>query len=491
MSDSPNLYTKLIEYSRSEAYPFHMPGHKRQVMSMEDPYRFDLTEIDGFDNLHEAADVLKEEQERTAALYGSQESHFMVNGSTGGILSAIAGCLRRGDRVLVARNCHTSVYHGLELNGLCPVYLWPRMDRGPGIYQGLTREQAERAFEKYPDIRAVIFTSPTYEGILSDVKGICEAAHRRGIPCIVDEAHGAHLRWTGLPDGVSCGADVVIQSLHKTMPALTQTALIHINGELVNRERIRRMLAVYQTSSPSYILMASISQCMTWLGQEGAERFDCFKRRVEVFRKRMAHMKHLYLYEPEGIFDTGKLVICVDKTRSAVKAGKADKIDFTGRELYDRLRQEFGLQMEMASARYVLAMATVGDSPEGLERLAKSLERIDAGLDGPAVGEKRPENSANEDLVSQLTAPEMPKQRMTPAEALNQPTIEVPLTGAGGCVMGDYLYLYPPGVPILVPGEVIQMKQIEQIEDYLRQGLEVHGGYSKEEGNVKVILRHG
>lgn len=472
MRDS-ELYTRLIEYSRSRAYPFHMPGHKRQMMVMEDPYRFDLTEIDGFDNLHEAENLLKRAQEQAALLYGSEESHFMVNGSTGGLLAAIGGVTHRGDRVLVARNCHTSVYHALELNGLRPVYLWPELDEGPGIYQGLTCRQVEEALEKYPDIRAVIFTSPTYEGLLSDVKGICEAAHQRKIPCIVDEAHGAHLRWIGLPDAVSSGADVVIQSLHKTMPALTQTALIHINGRLVNRERLRKMLATYQTSSPSYVLMASVSQCMSWLAQEGAEQFDLYRQEVWQLRERLKNMKHLYLYEPEGVFDWGKLVICTDRS------------DQTGRKLYDRLRKGFDLQMEMASARYVLAMTTVGDSPEGLQRLAQALEAIDgeAGQNGGSV--QWP--GVNKTGISQL----VPERYMEMDAAAEQPTEEVALASAAGRVMGDYLYLYPPGVPILVPGEVIQMKHIENIQNYLSQGLEVHGGYLKESGNVKVILHHG
>ena len=472
MRDS-ELYTQLIEYSRSRAYPFHMPGHKRQMMAMEDPYRFDLTEIDGFDNLHGAENLLKRAQEQAASLYGSEESHFMVNGSTGGLLSAIGGVTHRGDRVLVARNCHTSVYHALELNGLRPVYLWPELDEGPGIYQGLTCRQAEEALEKYPDIRAVIFTSPTYEGLLSDVRGICEAAHQRQIPCIVDEAHGAHLRWIGLPDAVACGADVVIQSLHKTMPALTQTALIHINGRLVDRERLRKMLVTYQTSSPSYVLMASISQCMSWLVQEGAERFACYSQEVWKFRRRLKDMKHLYLYTSEGIFDWGKLVICTDRS------------DQTGRKLYDRLWKSFDLQMEMASARYVLAMSTVGDSSEGLQRLAQALEVIDseaAQNDSPVQ-----RSVADKTGISLLT----PERYMEIDAAAEQPTEEVALADANGRVIGDYLYLYPPGVPILVPGEVIQMKHIENIQNYLSQGLEVHGGYLKENGNVKVILHHG
>ena len=272
---------------------------------------------------------------------------------------------------------------------------------------------------------------------------------------------------------MACGADVVIQSLHKTMPALTQTALIHINGRLVDRERLRKMLVTYQTSSPSYVLMASISQCMSWLGQEGAERFACYSQEVWKFRRRLKDMKHLYLYTSEGIFDWGKLVICTDRS------------DQTGRKLYDRLRKSFDLQMEMASARYVLAMSTVGDSSEGLQRLAQALEVIDseaAQNDSPVQ-----RSVADKTGISLLT----PERYMEIDAAAEQPTEEVALADANGRVIGDYLYLYPPGVPILVPGEVIQMKHIENIQNYLSQGLEVHGGYLKENGNVKVILHHG
>lgn len=498
MSCSENLYEKLIRYSKSQAYPFHMPGHKRQMMFMNNPYRFDLTEIEGFDNLHGAEDLLKREQERAARLYGSEESHFMVNGSTGGILSAIAGVVHRGDRVLVARNCHTSVYHGLELNGLRPVYMWPELDERLGIYQGLTRKTVETALEKYSDIRAVIFTSPTYEGILSDVKGICEAAHLRGIPCIVDEAHGAHLRWIGISDAVSCGADVAIQSLHKTLPALTQTALIHMNGALVDRERICKMLAAYQTSSPSYVLMASISQCMTWLEQEGAEKFEAYKQQTLKLRERLENMKYLYLYKPETIFDWGKLVLCVGNRGGGDNISLVSGVHMTGRELYDRLRIDFGLQMEMTSTHYALAMTTVGDSPEGFQRLAEALETIDADLECRmgAVEVIGVGPGCSADTIGAAGAgagcfTEAPERRMEIDAAVELPTEEVPLSQAARRVMGDYLYLYPPGIPMLVPGEVIRMEHIEQIQNYLNQGLEVHGGYLKEKGNVKVILHHG
>ena len=465
-----NLYHKLIEYSKSNAYPFHMPGHKRNLLSMEDPYRFDLTEIDGFDNLHDAEEILLWEQERVAKLYGAEESHFMVNGSTGGILSAISGVCHRGDKVLVARNCHKSVYHALELNGLRPVYIWPEVDASLGIYKGLCRKDVENLLEKHSDVRAVIFTSPTYEGLFSDVRGICEAAHAKGIPCIVDEAHGSHLRWIGMEDAIACGADVVIQSLHKTMPVLTQTALLHMQGNLISKARVCKMLATYQTSSPSYVLMASMSLCMSWLEEKGQAAFDAYKKQALSYRKRMERLKHLCLYEPETAFDWGKFVV---GTQNA---------SINGRQLYDILRDEFELQMEMVCAKHVLAMTTVGDSAEGLERLAQALEMIDARIGKcEDIGEQK---------VLQYSFYQ-PKRAMEIDEAVDLEVEEILLEQAEGRILNDYIYLYPPGIPLLVPGEVLGKEQIEQIQYFERQGLDVHGAYIKESKDVKVVLHHG
>lgn len=461
-----NLYERLIEYAHSEAYPFHMPGHKRRLLSMEDPYRFDLTEIDGFDNLHEAKGILRWEQERAARLYGSEETHFMVNGSTGGLLAAISGVTHRGDRVLVARNCHTSVYHALELCGLRPVYMWPEVDDEWGINQGFTRENVDNYLNQQEDIRAVILTSPTYEGLLSDVAGICAAAHERKIPCIIDEAHGAHLRWIGISDAVESGADVVIQSLHKTMPSLTQTALLHINGTLVDRERIRKKLATYQTSSPSYVLMASMSLCMTWLENEAKGAFENYVKQTKELRNRLKNLKNLTLYEPEGLYDWGKLVIGTLGTT------------MQGRQLYDTLRENYKLQMEMLTAEYVLAMTTVGESENGMKRLERALKEIDKTLDVRAG--KKVERRFR-----------IPKRVLEMDEAENFPCEMTALCQAKGRILSDFIYLYPPGIPLMVPGEMIEQEQIEQIQYFIDHELDVHGGYIKENGHVKVILHHG
>ena len=326
------LYRKLREYGESDYYGFHMPGHKRQLGSFENPYKFDITEIDGFDDLHhpERDGVLTRAQERAAGLYGAEETHFLVGGSTAGILSAISGCTRRGGRILMARNCHRSVYHAAELGGLEAEYLYPQQIASPGINGPVLPEDVERALaekeafseqEKGQDARkaagwfqAVVITSPTYDGICSDVRAIAKICHRHEVPLIVDQAHGAHFPFSDYfpEDAVSAGADVVIHSVHKTLPSLTQTALLHIQGRLADRERIRHFLSVYQSSSPSYILMASIDACMELLETKGEALFREHAQLLEIFREGCRDLEALRLYGAERApyFDRSKLLIC-------------------------------------------------------------------------------------------------------------------------------------------------------------------------------------
>lgn len=269
------LYDKLMSYGNSDYYGFHMPGHKRNrsVTGAELPYEIDITEIDGFDDLHHAKGILRQAQERAAEVYHSEETCFLVNGSTAGILSAILGCTRRGEQILTARNCHKSVYHAIYMNELRPVYLYPKFDAEMELNGPVTADDVESLLRQNPGIRAVMITSPTYDGVVSDVKKIAETAHRYGIPLIVDQAHGAHFGFHPyFPDHANRqGADVVINSVHKTLPALTQTALIHMNGTYADREEIKRYLHMLQSSSPSYVLMAGIDNCIHLLHEQREE----------------------------------------------------------------------------------------------------------------------------------------------------------------------------------------------------------------------------
>ena len=274
------LFEKLSAYGESDYYPYHMPGHKRRLKTdtMRELAQIDITEIDGFDNLHDAQSILKQIQEEAAAAYGAEESFFLVNGSTAGILSAISTAVRPGGKILMVRGAHKSAYHAAYLRDLQIAYLWPGVHPLFGCNLPATAKEVEEALQQTPDVQAVFIVSPTYEGLAADVKSIAEAAHKRNIPLIVDEAHGAHLGFDGRwpESSVKQGADLVIQSLHKTLPAPTQTAILHVNGKLVDRCRLRRFLGIYQTSSPSYIFMAAMEDAIATTSANREKLFGVF-----------------------------------------------------------------------------------------------------------------------------------------------------------------------------------------------------------------------
>ena len=470
------LYDQLKEYSAQDYYGFHMPGHKRNqgFMGIDLPYEIDITEIDGFDDLHHADGILKEAQKRAARVFGADETHFLVNGSTVGILSAVLGCTKRGNKILIARHCHKSVYHAVYLNGLVPRYVYPEFDGSVHMNGEIRKEDVERALKEEPDICAVVVVSPNYDGVVSDVKAIADICHSRGIPLIVDEAHGAHFGFHPAFPGRanSLGADVVINSLHKTLPSLTQTALLHINGSLVNREKIRKHLDMLQSSSPSYVFMASLDACVDFLdGDPCREAFDRYVRNLKNLRSRLGELTHLRLLEMEH-YDPSKLVISTAKT------------DLTSYELYEKLLRDYHLQMEMVGGTYVLGMTSVADTEEGMNRLAEALEEVDTFLNG---GLEKQQEAAEE--ASGLRG-ELPRQVqvLTPYEAaLKEEKSEVEAISwreSEGRIALEYAYLYPPGSPVIVPGERISREAVELLTYYDEQKLRIEG--IRTEGIIKV-----
>ncbi|MCM1175702.1 MAG: aminotransferase class V-fold PLP-dependent enzyme [Blautia sp.] len=469
------LCESLIDYGKKDYYPYHMPGHKRNggIGELSDSFqidKIDITEIDGFDNLHQPEGILREAQERAAALYGAEESFFLVNGSTCGILAAVSAAADRGDRILIARNCHKSVYYAAFLRELEVSYLYPGKIPEFDISDAVSPEDVRTALERFPECRAVVVTSPTYEGVIADIREIGRIVHEKDKILIVDEAHGAHLGLArNMPENaVRQGADLVIHSLHKTLPSMTQTALLHVGGSRVNRERLRLYLRIYQSSSPSYVLMASMDACLLAVKENAEADFARLERYYESFMRRMEACRNIRIGRPAAILRKGycfrawdicKLVISVKGT------------SMNGQALYDALRDEFHLQMEMAAASYVLAIMTIADEEEGWQRLADALLRIDG----------RIEEKAESPLWSVEQA--LPSAKMSIAQALNKVygsrasdnVKEVALAQAAGSVSGGFVCLYPPGIPLLVPGEVIEAHMIGQIEESLGLGLCVQG----------------
>lgn len=500
----PGLLERLTEYAGSDAYPFHMPGHKRREIpdgipgGFPDPYGIDITEIDGFDNLHHAEGILKDAMETAAAIYGADRSWYLVNGSTCGILSAVFATTENGGKILTARNCHKAVYHAICLNRLEAEYLYPEEITEFGINGGIRAEDVRKALEKdamrcagnsgdvrgkITKIQAVLITSPTYEGVVSDIRAIADAAHEYGIPLIVDEAHGAHLEYAdqchSFPkSALEYGADIVIQSLHKTLPCFTQTAILHVKGKLVDQDRVSRYLSMFQTSSPSYLFMAGMERCIRYMDGDGRNEMVRYEERLEHFMKRMEGLQVLEVLDWE-ICRKYRTVAGWDPSKIVVSTMRAE--DFHGEELAETLRRKYHLEMEMTAPEYVIAMTSLMDTEEGFERLGTALWEIDGALrhcveseqqkeKGESKGKKRCETpEATESKVSH------PIRRMLICEAMDADTERTALQDTVGKVSAEFVYLYPPGIPIITPGEVFTDVIVEKIVAYKAAGLLVQG----------------
>lgn len=465
------LFEKLSAYGASDYYPYHMPGHKRRLKTdtMRELAQIDITEIDGFDNLHDAQGILKRIQEEAAAAYGAEESFFLVNGSTAGILSAISTAVSPGGKILMVRGAHKSAYHAAYLRDLQIAYLWTGVHPLFGCNLPATAKEVEEALQQTPDVQAVFIVSPTYEGFAADVKSIAEAAHKRNIPLIVDEAHGAHLGFDGRwpESSVKQGADLVIQSLHKTLPAPTQTAILHVNGKLVDRCGLRRFLGIYQTSSPSYIFMAAMEDAIATTSANREKLFGDFWEYWKGMTESLSACRNLIFLKEENS-DPGKLAV-MDKT------GFLD-----GEQLYEMLLHKYHLQPEMAAGRYVLAMFTIGDTKEGYERLTKALLEIDEYITAERkqrTQEKLMEREGNRmaDAVTPVCIQKRTQAVTGIGRAWDALKEWVLLKDAEGKTAGEYVNLYPPGSPIIVPGEIFTKDILTEIVAYRQQGFHVQG----------------
>ena len=467
-------------------YPFHMPGHKRAEgikLSFPDPFSVDITEIDGFDNLHHPEGILKESMKWASSLYGSDHTWYLVNGSTCGLLSAISAAVPHRGKILVSRNCHKAVYHGIYLNHLEAVYVYPQPVPGLGIQGGILPEDVENALKKDPDIQAVLIVSPTYDGIVSDVEAIAKIVHKAGLPLIVDEAHGAHFAYgDAFPkSALELVADAVIQSVHKTLPSLTPTALLHVKnnrpdgGCYLDVKKVERYLQIYQSSSPSYVLMASIENSIFLMDQYRKEgKVAEFEADLLKIRKKLEKMKYLLLVEEKLVGTAGISDVYISKIVVSVRGS-----GLTGEMLSRILREKYHLEMEMTGGTYVLAMTTVADTQEGLDRLKSALLEIDDQLEAKTAVSGSIEISGELPRLEQYFTPQEAAEREEDGEAE-----EIPWKESEGHISLEYAYLYPPGSPVIVPGERISREAVELLCYYETQNLQIEG--IQTEGKIKV-----
>lgn len=405
---------------------FHMPGHKRNgALFPFLPLEKDVTEIEGADNLHSPHGIIKAAMDNAAELWSAKRSFFLVNGSSCGILAGLATLTKRGDTVLVARNCHRSVFHGIELLGLKPVYLLPEYIESVGVYGAVSTKAVKAALDANDAICTLVITSPSYEGLISDLGAICALCHSRGVTVLADEAHGAHLDLSPYFTGgsVKAGADISVQSLHKTMPALTQTAILHVNSDAVNIERLMHGLRIFETSSPSYLLMQSAEYSVEMA--KSASLFESWASMITEFEKEISGLKNIRLCLRDRPHDPSKLVFTgVD----GVKLGC--------------FLRRHGIEPELATRTHLIAMTGMGNTAEDYNALAEALKKADPLLP-PTNSHFAPPPFCHGDAFCGIE------------EALDLPSTPLAPKECVGRIAAEYVWAYPPGIPLLIPGERI------------------------------------
>lgn len=513
-------FTQLLkEYCDDDSYPWHMPGHKRKDLSeyaREQHFgdegqsrrcqslfgmRYDVTELPELDDLHAPQGRLADSMEQIKEIYGSGKSYYLVNGSTCGILTAISAVCQRGDTIIMGRHCHKSVFHAVALLELRPIYIYAPKIEPWNINGAVAATQIEDVLRQHPEAKAVIFPSPTYEGIVSDIMAISKVVHKAGAYLIVDEAHGAHLEFDAqkIVPAIRCDADLVIESLHKTLPCYTQCAILHICKTTIEahsniQKQVERYLDVYETSSPSYLFVAGMENCIATMDEWRDTHMQEYLERLKRYRKKWEGLHRIHLLTFADVQEMG--VYAYDETKLVFSHSA-----MTGEEFRNKLEQEFGLVMEMASLNYILAISTVMDSEEAFHRLDRALWEIDRVEDGQKrkyLGEDyRSEiRSLSPDIKITVIQEPQKKEReigkkkeavrgtwenqgtrgdILPAIAWNLKTEDVSLAQAEGRIAGDYIAVYPPGSPICVPGELITKEILDYLNMCLQDALTIYG----------------
>ncbi|MFI3206392.1 MAG: aminotransferase class I/II-fold pyridoxal phosphate-dependent enzyme [Clostridia bacterium] len=427
--------------------PFHMPGHKRNTELSEFlkilRADLDITEIDGFDNLGEPEGILKKYMEKASKLWKSEKSFFLVGGSTCGILAGFKSLCDVGDTVLMAKNAHKSAYHAIELFSINTIFLNTEIYNSAGEKSVFDLCEFEKTIIENPQISLVFLTSPSYEGYILPIEKIRKIAHKYNIKLMVDEAHGSHLGFHPYFAGsaVLAKADLVVQSLHKTALGLTQTAILHINNG-INEENVQNNINIFQSSSPSYLLLASICSCVDFF-ENSSQSFVNWKENLEFFYDKSDEFKHLKIIDDKEK-DKSKILISTAKT------------NINGRELMSILREKYNIELEMAYADIALAMTGLGDTQETITELLKALLEIDDGL----IFEEK-------EIFAYKNFAKKPEISINQAKKGIKKEIEI------GEVSNKYMWIYPPGIPFLVPGEIYTKEVFEISEKLKKQGSEI------------------
>ena len=489
--DKAPYFEGLLNYIKKGRTAFHMPGHNRgkgvhpilKDFLGENTFLLDLTEVEGVDYLHKPTGILKDAQELLAELYGSTASFFLINGSTGGNHAMILATVSEGEKIILGRNAHRSALGGLIISGAVPVYVPVEINEKIGVTTNIDPQKLEEVVKDNQDAKAIFVTTPNYYGMTGNVRAYADIAHKYGMPLLVDEAHGAHYGMhPDLPEtAVRLGADIVVQSAHKTLSSMTQTSWLHYNDNgYVDLAKLKFALQILQSTSPNYVLLSSLDVARMQLATQGKEIYDRVLGVARYMRKKLNEIPGILVIGKEieqedvhvSVYDETKIIISFqglwEYNRSKMYGYTAEKI----------LNQEYNIEVELSDPHNVLLFVTIGHYMDDAKVL------IDAIKD---MSNKYYIGEAETDIDYHIL-PHIPEVVLTPREAFFADSVRVTFDESViGRICAEVVSLYPPGIPIVAPGERIDGEIYEFIKERIEQGAEVQGPLDPNLEYIEVI----
>ncbi len=473
------LFEKILNYSQKYMARFHIPGHRQgaglppQLQNMAPELaKMDLTEVSGLDDLHSPEGVIAEAQSLAACLYGADNTYFLVNGTSCGLQALVLSAAGEGDRILVPRNAHSSVLGGLIFSGAVPEYLQPKIIPYFEIASGIPAGDVAHRISTKNKYKAVLAIHPTYYGTVGDLTGLVQASHQVDMPVIVDEAHGTHLYFQAqTPCGaLKCGADCVVQSVHKTGGSFTQSSWLHLKGDRINKKRLKDSLRLVQTTSPSYLLMASLDAARLQLMVHGKQIMQRTLELAVEARKSISQIKGTVLLGEEH---TGTGFVGIDPTRLVISV---KGLGLTGYKVKQILSSRYGVEVEMADINNVVAIISLGTTPNDVHLLVKALHDL----------YDRERHNAGKGQVS-MVLPPVPPLKLSPRQAWMTGTRSVKINEVSGQISGEMVCVYPPGIPVLYPGEEITAEIMDYLQAVRKMKLHCQGPQDPELNYIRVL----
>nr|WP_309099230.1 aminotransferase class I/II-fold pyridoxal phosphate-dependent enzyme [Fredinandcohnia onubensis] len=479
------LFTGLIEHSKKNPTQFHIPGHKKGA-GIDPEFRnfigdnalsIDLINIGPLDDLHQPKGIIKQAQDLAAEAFGADHTFFSVQGTSGAIMTMVMAVCGPGDKIIVPRNVHKSVMSAIVFSGAVPIFIHPEIDNTLGISHGITTDSVNKALEQHPDAKGLLVINPTYFGVAADLKKIVEIAHSYEVPVLVDEAHGVHIHFhDGLPlSAMQAGADMAATSVHKLGGSMTQSSILNVREGLVSANRVQTILSMLTTTSTSYLLLASLDVARRQLVTEGYDLIEKTIQLANYMREKINEIEKLKCIGREILgsiatfdFDPTKLIISVKD------------LGITGSDAEVWLREKYNIEVEMSDLYNILCIVTPGDTKKEADLLIAALANLSDEVSH--LSESR--------IVPEVLLPDIPVLALSPRDAFYSETEVVPFEESAGRVIAEFIMVYPPGIPIFIPGEIITEENLTYIQTNIEAGLPVQGPEDYDLKHLRVIKEH-